>query len=85
MSDTQPCLSGAATRSRAGDTVHASHRGVQFTLREAAANQWHWSYVSPEGRRREGQVNGDVRWAMTVVRRGIAIWHLMNRDHAKAA
>ena len=66
--------------------MRASHRGIQFELREIAAGRWRWAFFPPQGKPREGRVNGDMRWAETVAIRGIDIWHLMNRgDQAQAA
>jgi len=86
MSGTHALLSDAANLRRTPpETVHARYRGIQFTLVETAAGRCRWSFVSPEGRHRDGRVNGDMRWATTVVRRGIDVWHLMNPDRSKAA
>ena len=67
-------------------SVHALHRGIQYTLDEVARGEWHWSFAPPKGPARSGRVRGPYRFALTVVRRGIDVWHLMNRDdHSKAA
>ena len=66
--------------------VHAAHKGVPYTLEEAGDHQWRWSFTPPQGPSRSGQVKGEYQFALTVVRRGIDVWHLMNRnDQSRAA
>lgn len=67
-------------------SVHALHKGIQYRLEEVAAGEWRWSFTPPEGKERTGRVRGEYPFALTVVRRGIDVWHLMNRgDQSRAA
>jgi hypothetical protein len=66
-------------------SVHAVHKGIQYTLEEADDRQWQWSFTPPKGPSRSGRVRGEYQFALTVVRRGIDIWHLMNRDDQSRA
>ncbi len=60
-------------------SVHALHKGIQYTLDDVAPGEWHWSFAPPQGPARSGRVRGEYQFALTVVRRGIDVWHLMNR------
>jgi hypothetical protein len=66
-------------------SVHASHKGIQYMLEEVAPGEWRWSFAPPNGPARSGRVRGEYQFALTVVRRGINVWHLMNRGQSKAA
>jgi hypothetical protein len=58
---------------------HASHRGIQYKITAARGGGWRWSFTPPVGPSHSGQVAGDIAWAVTVARRAIDVWHLMNR------
>jgi hypothetical protein len=58
---------------------HASHRGIQYKIAEARGGGWQWSFTPRVGPIRSGRVAGDIEWAVTVARRAIDVWHLMNR------
>jgi hypothetical protein len=60
-------------------TVHASHQGIQYTIEEVRKDEWRWSFAPPAGARRSGRVRGEFQFAVTVVQRGIEVWHLMNK------
>jgi hypothetical protein len=66
-------------------SVHALHRGIRYELSEARPGEWRWSFVPPKGPRRSGRVRGKFQFAVSVVRRAIEVWHLMNPDRSKAA
>lgn len=66
-------------------SVHAVHKGIQYTLEKAGDRQWRWSFTPPKGSSRSGRVRGEYQFALTVVRRGIDVWHLMNRDDQSRA
>lgn len=67
-------------------SIHALHKGIQYTLEESAPDEWQWSFAPPTGPARSGRVRGEYQFALTVVRRGINVWHLMNRGgQSKAA
>ncbi len=67
-------------------SIHALHQGIQYTLEETAPGEWAWSFAPPNGSRRAGRVRGGYRFALSVVRRGIEVWHLMNpTDWRRAA
>ena len=67
-------------------SVHALHKGIQYALEEVSSGEWLWSFTPPKGPPRSGRVRGQYQFALTVVRRGIDVWHLMNRDaQSKAA
>ena len=61
-------------------SIHALHKGIQYTLEEVARDEWQWSFAPPQGPSRTGRVRGQYQFALSVVRRGIDVWHLMNRD-----
>ncbi len=60
-------------------SVHASHRGIQYKITAARGGGWQWSFTPPVGPSHSGRVAGDIEWAVTVARRAIDVWHLMNR------
>lgn len=66
-------------------SVHALHKGIQYQLEEVAPSEWRWSFTPPKGKHRSGRVRGEYTFALTVVRRGIDGWHLMNRDDQSRA
>ena len=66
-------------------SVHASHRGIQYELSEVQAGDWQWTFTPPTGARRTGRLRGEFQFAMTVVQRGIEVWHLMNRPQRDQA
>lgn len=66
-------------------SIRASHRGIAYRLEEAAPREWHWSFTPPRGKRRSGRVHGEYAFALTVVRRGIDVWCLMNPDQPSQA
>jgi hypothetical protein len=67
-------------------SVHALHKGVQYQLEEVAPGEWRWSFTPPTGKHRSGRVRGEYQFALSVVWRGIDVWHLMNRnDQSQAA
>jgi hypothetical protein len=53
-------------------------RCCQYQAEEVRAGEWQWSFQPPTGARRTGRVVGEPQWAMTVARRAIEVWHLMN-------
>jgi hypothetical protein len=61
-------------------TVHASHRGIRYEIEEIRSGEWQWSFLPPTGARRAGRLMGEHEWAITVARRAIEVWHLMNRE-----
>ena len=67
-------------------SLYALHRGVQYEMSEVVPGQWQWAFAPPTGPRRSGRVQGEFQFALTVVRRAIDVWHLMNRgQHDQAA
>jgi len=60
-------------------TANAMYQGVQYQIEELNKGEWQWSFQPPTGPRQSGRARGERRWAVTVVRRAIDIWHLMNR------
>ena len=66
-------------------SVHASHQGIPYELSEAQPGEWHWAFTPPSGPRRSGRVRGEFPFAVTVVQRGIDVWHLMNRPRRDEA
>jgi hypothetical protein len=64
--------------------VNATYRGVQYQLEELTKADWQWSFQPSTGPRQSGRARGERRWAVTVVRRAIDIWHLMNRSSQAA-
>jgi hypothetical protein len=64
--------------------MQASYQGISYQIEEAGNSIWQWSFQPPTGARQSGRVRGEVRWAETVVRRAINIWHLMNRGSQAA-
>jgi hypothetical protein len=59
-------------------SVNASYGGIEYKITEARGG-WQWSFIPPFGPIRSGRVTGDIEWAVTVARRAIDVWHLMNR------
>jgi hypothetical protein len=66
-------------------SIDASYRGIQYKLIETDKGEWQWSFQPPAGPRQAGRVVGLPRYAMTVVRRAIDVWHLMNRGDRQVA
>ena len=66
-------------------SVYALHRGMQYQITELRSGEWQWSFMPPFGAVRAGRVTGEFQWAVTVVRRAIDVWHLMNRSAGSAA
>lgn len=67
-------------------SVYALHEGIQYQITEIRSGEWQWSFTPPAGASRSGRVVGEFEWAVTVVRRAIDVWHLMNRgDRNQAA
>jgi len=66
-------------------SVHASHRGIQYKIIKARDGGWQWSFTPPVGPSCSGRVAGDIAWAVTVARRAIDVWHLMNRGRRNEA
>ena len=66
-------------------SVDASHRGIQYKLSEIGEDEWRWAFTPPSGPPRSGIVEGEYGFALTVVRRAIEVWHLMNRSHQSEA
>ena len=62
-------------------SVYASHRGIPYKLDEQRPGEWAWSFQPPDGPGRRGIVRGEYQFALTVVRRGIEVWFLMNTPH----
>ena len=60
-------------------SVHALHQGIQYQITEVRFGEWQWSFTPPVGKARSGRVVGELQWAVTVTRRAIDVWHLMNR------
>ncbi len=59
-------------------SVNTAHRGIRYKI-EAHGGGWQWSFTPPLGPTCSGRVAGDLEWAITVARRAIDVWHLMNR------
>ena len=60
-------------------SVYALHQAIQYQITEIRTREWRWSFTPPTGPGRSGHVVGEFEWAVTVVRRAIDVWHLMNR------
>jgi hypothetical protein len=60
-------------------SVQTAHRGILYKIAEARGGGWQWSFTPPAGPSCSGRVAGDLEWAITVARRAIDVWHLMNR------
>lgn len=65
--------------------MHASHQGIQYTIEEIEKGEWRWSFTPPTGASRSGRLRGEFQFAVTVVQRGIEVWHLMNRSEQTQA
>jgi hypothetical protein len=67
-------------------SIYASHQGIAYQLDEQRPGEWTWTFQPPFGATRRGVVRGGYQFALTVVRRGIEVWNLMNRnDRSDAA
>ena len=66
-------------------SVYASHQGIQYEMKENEPGEWQWAFTPPSGPRRTGRVRGEYKFAVTVVQRGIEVWHLMNRPRREEA
>ena len=66
-------------------SVHALHQGIQYELEEVRPGEWRWSVTPPEGKPKSGVVRGGYVFAVSVVRRAIEVWHLMNPHHQSRA
>jgi hypothetical protein len=66
-------------------SVQASHQDIQYEIEQIRAGEWRWSFQPPTGSRCGGRVIGEPEWAMTVARRAIEVWHLMNKDERPKA
>ena len=60
--------------------VNAMYQGIQFQIVELGKGDWQWSFQPATGPRQSGRARGERGWAVTVVRRAIDIWYLMNRS-----
>jgi hypothetical protein len=66
-------------------SVHALHQGIRYELSEARPGEWRWSFVPPKGPPQSGRVRGKFQFAVSVVRRAIEVWYLMNPDERSRA
>ena len=66
-------------------SVHASHQGIQYELTEVSPGEWRWAFTPPSGKRRTGRVRGEFQFALSVARRSIEVWNLMNRPKRNEA
>jgi hypothetical protein len=64
--------------------MRASYRGISYEIEQLDSGMWQWSFQPSAGARQAGRVRGGARWAHTVARRAIDIWHLMNRSSQAA-